>query len=158
MNSSNDALDIADFDLESKSTNELLEMKEPGNINYTTLLQVIDTSEDYSPDHIVGKVTGTSFIFGWFISTLKSKLGIVLMVIVPALAIIVFEVIKILRLFGAEKKEKFDIEKQQHLDEIEELKRKLAQLEANEKKDDVPKTEPEDEKTSEAEPDATAEG
>lgn len=117
-----------------------------GDIKTST--QTIDTSEPYSPNYIIGKVTGKSFILGWFISTLKKPVGIVVMIIIPAFVIIVFEVIKLFKLFGAEKKEQQDAETKKQQDEIEMLKKKLADLEAKEKAESeqpTPDVDPKDE-------------
>lgn len=132
---------VIDFD--SASNEYIKSIKDNKSGNYENEYQVIDTSEPYSYDYIIGKVSGKSFILGWFISSLKTPVGIVLMIILPAFLIIVFEVIKIFRLFGAEKKEKQDEETKKQLDEIEELKKKLAELEAKEKAEPTPEEAPE---------------
>ena len=96
-----------------------------------TLTQTIDTSLDNSPNYVVGKVTGKSYFLGLLVSTLKAPAGIVCVIILPSLIIIVLEILKIVRMFHKERKKKDEQVKEEQQNEIEELKRKLAQLEAN---------------------------
>ena len=84
------------------------------------LEQVIDTSlRETSGNYVIGKVTGESYAFGLLIYALKSPVGIVCIVIIPCLIVIVM-------------KQKEEDEKKQKEDEIEELKRKLAELAVDE--------------------------
>jgi len=94
------------------------------------LTQEIDTSLENSPNYIIGKVTGQSYPLGLLINVLKSPVGIVCIIILPALAIIVFEIIKIINVFGADRKKKEDKEKEMKQNELDELRRRLAELEA----------------------------
>lgn len=105
--------------------------------------QTIDTSEDpeIATNYIIGKVIAKSFILGLLITALKSQVGIIFIVIIPCLVIIVFEVIRIVNYFTAEKKKKADEEASKQKDEIEELKRQLAELAGNTKKEEVPEGE-----------------
>lgn len=92
--------------------------------------QVIDTSERHtSPDYIIGKVTGQSYILGLFLTILRSPLGLIFIVIVPSLVIITLEVIKIVKMATADKKEKERKEKEEQQNELDMLKRRLAELE-----------------------------
>lgn len=118
-------------DIEEKSTGGYIITLEGDNKNSDsgTLKQVIDTSLD-SPNYVVGKVTGQSYLIGLFITALRSPLGLILIVIVPSLVIIGFEVVKILKMLNADKKKKNDEEKEKQQSELDELKRKLAALEA----------------------------
>ncbi|MBQ8716769.1 MAG: hypothetical protein IJY43_02845 [Clostridia bacterium] len=104
------------------------------------LTQKIDTSIENSPNYIIGKVTGQNYPLGLLINALKSPAGIVCIIILPALAIIVLEVIKIVNVFGAERKKKDEEVKAQQQSELEELRARLAQLEAknNENNGDKP--------------------
>ena len=95
-----------------------------------TLTQTIDTSLENTPNYSVGKVTGKSYLLGLFVSTLKSPAGLVCIIILPSLIIIVLEIFKIVRMFQAERRKKDEKVKAEQQSEIEELKRKLAQLEA----------------------------
>lgn len=95
------------------------------------LVQVIDPKQENSPNYIIGKVVGQSYIIGLFISVLQSTVGIICVIILPALAIMIYEVIKIVNMFASEKQKKAEEEKKQQQDEIEELKRKLAELQNN---------------------------
>lgn len=98
------------------------------NSDSNLLSQTIDTSLTESPNYIVGKVVGQSYLLGLLVYAFKKPVGLVCMVIIPCVIIIVFEVLRLMRVFGNEKKEKQKAEQQKQADEIEELKRKLAQL------------------------------
>lgn len=93
------------------------------------LTQTIDTSLENSPNYVIGKVTGQSFLLGFVISLLKSPLGLIFIVIVPCFIIVLFEVIKIAGVFSAEKRQKEREEAARRDSELEELRRKIAELE-----------------------------
>lgn len=93
--------------------------------------QVIDTSLSDGPEYIIGKVTGQSYILGLFVSVLRSTLGIILIVILPSLIIIGFEVVKIVKVLGEDKKKQAQLEKEQKDSEIDMLRRELEALKAN---------------------------
>lgn len=92
------------------------------------MTQVIDTSLVDSPNYVIGKVTGVNYPLGLFVSLLRSQVGLICVVIVPAVIIIIFEVMRISSLLSADKKAKAKEEKEQTQNEIEELKRQLAAL------------------------------
>lgn len=92
------------------------------------LTQTIDTSLTDSPNYIIGKVTGQSYVLGLLVYALKSPVGIVCFIIVPCLIVIIFEVMRLVRVLGKDKKEKLDAEREKQASEIEELKRQLAAL------------------------------
>lgn len=94
------------------------------------LIQVIDTSEENSTNYIIGKVTSKSYFIGLIIYSLKKPLGIALLIIVPSVIIIIFEVIKIVNIINEERKKNNLDEKNKQLNEIEELKKKIADLES----------------------------
>ena len=100
------------------------------NSDSTTLTQVIDTDLSNSPEYIIGKVTGQSYILGLVISTIKSTLGLIFIVILPCLVIMTFEVIKIVKLLNSDKKSKEQEEKEKQQSELDELRKRLAELEA----------------------------
>lgn len=130
------------------------------NSDSNLLSQTVDTSIAESPNYIVGKVVGQSYLLGLLVYAFKSPVGLVCMVIIPCVIIIVFEVLRLARVFGKEKKEKQKAEQQKQADEIEELKRKLAQLESQkgtttddktpESQSDEPKAETQEETPSES--------
>lgn len=93
------------------------------NYDSETLTQTINTAETNSPNYIIGKVTGQSYLLGLFVRALKSPLGLIFIVIVPSLLIMIFEILKLFRLFGAEKHK-------HERAELDELRRRLAELEA----------------------------
>ncbi len=96
--------------------------------NADTLRQVIHTGDALSPNYVIGKVTGQSYPLGLLITAVKSPVGIVCIVIIPAAVIMIFE---IMRLYNAltEKKKMEHREAQQRRDaEFEEMKRQLELL------------------------------
>lgn len=98
-------------------------------------IQIIDTSTPpgEATKYVIGKVTGQCYVFGWFISLLKKPIGLVLIIIVPALIIIGYEMIKIVNLVSKEKRKKANKKIAEQNDEIEELRKKLAELQGSDK-------------------------
>lgn len=131
--------------IEEKTTGGYIITLEGDNKNAETNLmqQTIDTSLEDSPNYIIGKVTGQSYLLGLLVYAFKTPVGIVCLIIIPCLIIIAFEVIRLVRVFGKDKKEKQQAEKKKQDDEIEELKRQLAELQ-NKKNETVPVEEPKD--------------
>jgi adenylate kinase len=101
--------------------------------NSETLEQVINTAQTTSPNYVVGKVVGTSYLLGLLVYAVKQPLGIILIIILPCVLIIGYEVIKIVKMFSKDKKAKAEIEHQETLDELEKLKRELALLKGENK-------------------------
>ncbi len=94
------------------------------------LSQVIDTSIPYNTNYVIGKVTGTSYLLGLIMGFLMKPISIVLIIILPCLAIILLEVLKIRRMFVLEK-HKQEMEKRTELEnELAELRRRLEAAEA----------------------------
>lgn len=93
--------------------------------------QVIDTSEEDSPNYILGKVIGKSFLLGLFIFAMKQPIGIALIIIIPCALIIIFEIIRIVNVLNGEKRRKIEEEAKEHLSEVEKLKLRIAELEGN---------------------------
>lgn len=93
------------------------------------LEQTIDTSEPLSPNHVIGKVVGQNKLLGSLIGTLKKPVGIVFIVIVPALIIMVHEILKVAKILNEDKVKKEHEENERRNNELEELKRRLAELE-----------------------------
>ena len=96
-------------------------------------VQVIDTDDEFSPNYVIGKVTGQSIVLGWFVYSLKQPVGLALLIIVPCAIIIIWNVVKIVNTVNAQKAEKQAAEKDS---ELETLKRRISELED--------KSEPED--------------
>ena len=91
------------------------------------LQQTIDTTQKDSPNYVIGKVTGKSYVLGLLITALKSTWGIVFIVIIPSLIIIILEIIRIIDVFSEKKKREKETEETRKDDEIAELKRQLAE-------------------------------
>lgn len=95
-------------------------------------VQVIDTSALDDANYIIGKVVGKSYLMGVVINFLMQPLGMVLLIIVPCVAIIGLEIGKIVKVVTKEKKER---ERKEHEEkalkeqELEALRRRLAELE-----------------------------
>lgn len=100
------------------------------NADSDTLTQVIDTSVPNSPNYVIGKVTGQSYALGLFVNALKSPVGLVCIVIIPSLIIVILEILKIIHMLGADKRKQEQEEKVQQKNELDELRRRLAELEA----------------------------
>ncbi len=92
------------------------------------MTQTIDTSLTESPNYVIGKVVAVSYPLGLLVSLLRSDVGLICVVIVPAVIIIIFEAMRISNLLAADRKAKAKEEKEQTQNEIEELKRQLAAL------------------------------
>lgn len=99
------------------------------NSNSEQLYQVIDTSIPDNTNYVIGKVTGQSYILGFLISLLKTPLGIIFIIIVPCFIIILLEVLKIVGVLSADKKKREQEEKMKKDNELEELRRRLEELE-----------------------------
>ena len=97
--------------------------------NRDVLSQTIDTSKRNSPNYIIGKVVGKSYPLGLVVSMLKSKLGLILAVILPSLLILIFEVMKIVKMFEMGKREKVQAKIKDQQNELDELRQRLAELE-----------------------------
>ena len=99
------------------------------NTETDQLTQVIDTSIPNNTNYVIGKVTGKSFLLGVVMSFLMQPLAMIFIIMVPCVWIIIMEVIKIVRILGADKAAKVAHENAQQKEELEELRRKLAELE-----------------------------
>lgn len=96
------------------------------------LIQTIDTSIENNSNYVIGKVTGQFFILGLIISILKTPLGITFIIIVPCFIIILLEILKISGAVNADRKKREQEEIQKRDGELEELRRRLAELETKE--------------------------
>ena len=128
-------------DIKEKETGGYLIYLEGDNKNSDSelLKQVIDTSIPNSTNYIIGEVVGTNYLFGLFLSIIRKPIGAICIVIVPCFIIILLEVLKIVGVLNADKKQKAKEEMEQKENELEELRRKLAALESSqpvEKKDE----------------------
>lgn len=99
------------------------------NSNSDQMTQTIDTSQTNSTNYIIGKVVGKCYLLGLVISLLQQPLGIVLIVIVPCFIIILLEVLKIASAAGAQRRKREQEERQKKDQELEQLRRRLEQLE-----------------------------
>lgn len=93
------------------------------------LTQVIDTSLPNSTNYVIGKVIGQAYLIGVLISILKTPIGMIFVVILPCFIIILLEVLKIVNLYGTEKRKREQEERQKQDDELRALREKLAELE-----------------------------
>lgn len=92
--------------------------------------QVLDTADYGNGDfnEIIGKVVGKSVVLGGLLTLLKKPWGMALVVIVPCAIVILMEVIKIVNTINESKRQKMA---EANASEMDELKRRLAQLEGN---------------------------
>lgn len=79
-------------------------------------------------NYVIGKVVGQSVVLGNVVTTLKNPLGMVLIIIVPCLIVVIFEVIRIISVINGEKQEKAKKLQEEQSNEIENLRRQLALL------------------------------
>lgn len=93
------------------------------------LYQTIDTSLSHNTNYVIGKVTGYSYFLGLIMSFLMQPIGIILLIILPCFLIILWEVVKIVKVLTADKKEKQKEELLARERELEELRTRLALLE-----------------------------
>ena len=100
------------------------------NSDSNTLTQMIDTSVPNNPNYVIGKVVGQNYLLGLFASLMQSPLGLILVVIVPCLGIVIYEITKIVNMFLSGKREKEEAAHDERQRELEELRRRLAELEA----------------------------
>ena len=70
-------------------------------------VQIIDTSNEASPNYVVGQVVGKSFVLGRIIYSLKRPLGIALLIIVPCAILVVWNVVKIVNVLRVKKEKAF---------------------------------------------------
>ncbi len=115
---------------EAKSTGGYIITLEGDNKEDKTIVgqQTIDTSKTDSPNYIIGKVTGQSYLLGLLVYAFKTPVGIACFVIVPSVIMILFQVMRIVRVVSKDKKEKIAATQATQADEIEQLKRQLAML------------------------------
>ena len=111
----------------------IIELAGDNKASEDTLTQTIDTTDTESYNYVIGKVVWANFPLGWFIYALKTPAVIMCVIIIPCLIIIVLEIIKIANVLGEGKREKMKEEAKKKDEELEELKRRLAALENQEK-------------------------
>ena len=95
------------------------------------LVQEIDTSKRATSfNYVIGKVTGQSYLLGLMLTLFKSPIGLIL-IIVASIIIIGFEVFKLVKLASEEKKNNDQKEIEAKDNELDELRRRLAELESS---------------------------
>ena len=103
------------------------------NADSENLTQVIHTAKTNTPNRVLGKVVGQSYLLGLFVCALQEPVGLICMIILPATVIAIWEIIRIINLLNAEKKKRAK-EKLEALEskaaEVDDLMRRLAELEA----------------------------
>ena len=98
-----------------------------------TLPQVIDTSVPNNTNYVIGKVTGQAKWLGIFMSFLMQPVGMILIIMLPCLIIILLQVIKIVRVLLEDRRLKAQEESDKKDGELLELRRRLAELEKDNK-------------------------
>ena len=101
--------------------------------------QIIETARDEEDPmrFVIGKVTWSSVGMGKTTKFITSKWGIVVLVIIPCAALFIYEVSKIVLIIVKNKKEKAALTNQSKDAELEELRKKVAELEAKPKEEKV---------------------
>lgn len=117
-------------DIKEKDTGGYLIYLEGDNkgSNSELLKQTIDTSIPNSTNYVIGKVVATNFLFGLFLSIIRKPIGAICIIILPCFIIILIEVLKIVRVLNADKKQQNQDEMAKKESELEELRRQLAAL------------------------------
>lgn len=117
-------------DIKEKDTGGYLIYLEGDNKNSDSelLKQTIDTSIPNSTNYVIGKVVATNFLFGLFLSIIRKPIGAICIIILPCFIIILIEVLKIVRVLNADKKQQNQDEMAKKESELEELRRQLAAL------------------------------
>lgn len=92
--------------------------------------QTIYTIKDSPLDYVIGKVVWQSYPLGLFVQAIREPVGLVCMIIVPASFIAIWEVIKIIGMCTAGKRQRAREKSEEQQNELDELKRRLAELEA----------------------------
>lgn len=100
------------------------------NINTTS--QIINIDDSNSPNFIIGKVIFKSYTLGAILFALKKPLGMFLIIIIPTLIIMIFEIVKVVNYIYIQKKTKTEKQIELQREELEKLKLKLIQLENKE--------------------------
>ena len=85
---------------------------------------------------IIGKVTFTSLPLGQIYSFLSSRVGRLVLIIIPASCVCIYEIVKIGYIVNKGRKEKIEAEKQDKEKEIEELKKQLEEMKKEQKVED----------------------
>lgn len=93
------------------------------------LYQTIDTSIPHNTNYVLGKVIGQSYPLGVVVSFLMQPVGTIFLIIVPCLIILILEVCKVVKMLTADKKNKEREAAARKDNELEELRRRLAELE-----------------------------
>lgn len=109
------------------------------NSDSGVLEQVIDTSvpQGVGFDYVIGKVTGVSLPIGLMIYAVSQPVGMVLIIIVPCAIIMILMIIRLINAIFSDKREKAKKEIEDKSSEIEELKRKLAELQGENAEKDL---------------------
>ena len=100
-------------------------------------IDIIRTSKKKTFDYVIGKVVWQSYPLGLFVTVLREPVGLVCMVIVPAAVIALWEIIKIIGMFTSDKRKKEREKSEEQKNELDALKRRLAELEAAQKNAEI---------------------
>jgi len=92
-------------DIQEKSTGGFIITLEGDNKSSTSgqLKQVIDTSIPNNMNYVIGKVVGQSRVLGFILNITRQPAGLALIIIVPCVIIIIFEIGKIMKAIKQEK-------------------------------------------------------
>lgn len=121
-------------------------------IIYTSEEDYPSYNQDYALGHnkVIGKVTGQSVALGNISYVLSKPVGLACIIIVPCAIIIIWQIARVAIVLGGERRKKAALklaeaekiaaaesaEREKQAQELEELKRKLAELEGNKPKAD----------------------
>ncbi len=111
------------------------------NSDGATLTQTIDTSLTDSPNYVVGKVTSTHYAAGAALVALKSRVGIICLIILPTLLIMGIELYSLGVNVGKERRKQLENIARAQSEEIEELRARLEGVQRQLSQKKQPKTE-----------------
>lgn len=107
------------------------------NADASQLYQVINTSESNSGNYVIGKVVGQSRVLGATVSFMQNPVGMIAVIIVPCVLIIFIEILRIFKMAGEKKRVQAQLESEKKDEELEMLRRRLAEIEGS-ASDDTP--------------------
>ena len=110
----------------------LIELKGDNASSANQASQIINTSLDESgTNYIIGKVTGQSRTLGSLLFAIRQPIGMTFIIIIPCFIIILLEILRIVSVLGEDKRIKLLEEQQTKDEEIERLKKRVAELESS---------------------------
>ena len=93
------------------------------------MTQVIHTGEVHSPNYVIGRVVASNYPIGILLTMFREPVGLVLLVILPATIVILYELFRVFSLLQAERRRKASELAAAKEAELDALRRRVAMLE-----------------------------